>query len=57
MRHKIRKKLLDTIREALARIEFISQKLNSFLNFQPIRPTKYPTLNNVFCLYNIEKTE
>jgi len=33
MRHKIRKKLLDTIREALARIEFISQKLNSFLKF------------------------
>jgi len=31
MRHKTRKKLLDTIREALASIQIINQKLNGFL--------------------------
>ena len=35
MRHKARKKLLDTIREALAGIQIINQKLNGFLNLNP----------------------
>ena len=35
MRHKTRKKLLDTIREALASIQIINQKLNGFLNLNP----------------------
>ena len=34
MRHKTRKKLLDTIREALASIQIINQKLNVFFNFK-----------------------
>jgi len=34
MRHKTRKKLLDTIREALASIQIINQKLNGFFNFK-----------------------
>ena len=35
MRHKARKKLLDTFREALAGIQIINQKLNGFFNFKP----------------------
>jgi len=35
MRHKTRRKLLDTIREALASIQIINQKLNGFLFSNP----------------------
>ena len=35
MRHKARKKLLDAIREVLAGIQIINQKLNGFSNLHP----------------------